>query len=384
MNELLNEIEANEVTDRDNLAVIYRVERLESIPLKDRIELVHLKDCGYTTICEKGHQIGDLVVFIKYDTIVPKNELFEFMADFKYRVKSKSFTERDEFDNVVKKIYSQGIVLPLQKVIDFTAQRDCSSDPEYKSESINIDKLIQKTLWGEGDDFTKFLEIKKYIPPAIGSGSSFGEMRKKGDFPTHIVSKTDELNLASRIRALEELGGKPVYITQKIEGSSVTFYLDDATGELIVCSRNNMLTETETNKFWQAVNKYNMKEKLIQYPWLVFQAELYGPGIQKNKLGIPEVDIAIFNMVDKRNRKRLSYDEMDDISVELGVCLVPVVYFIESFDRDFDWLQELADIQEYKNGAVAEGIVVRPIVPFYSNVLKELWSVKVINREYKL
>jgi hypothetical protein len=40
--EHLNEIEANEITDRDNLAVVYSVERLEAIPNKDRIELITL------------------------------------------------------------------------------------------------------------------------------------------------------------------------------------------------------------------------------------------------------------------------------------------------------------------------------------------------------
>jgi RNA ligase (TIGR02306 family) len=364
MNEVLNEIESTEVIDRDGLAVVYRVERLEAIPNKDRIELVHLKDCGYTTICEKGHKVGDLVVFVKYDSIVPDNELFAFMKEYKFRVKPRSFTERDDNNEVVKKIYSQGIVLPLSTVDDFY--------------------FNHPRRYNEGEDLTETIGVKKYIPPVIGTGSSFGEMRKKGDFPTHIVSKTDELNLCNKIKALEEIQGVGVYITQKIEGSSVTFYLDDYTHELIVCSRNNMLMETETCKFWMGVNKHNMLEKLLRdAPWMICQAELYGVGIQKNKLGIPDVDIAIFNMVRKSDRTRLNWFDMQYFK-KCGFPIVPVVKEIYSFNWTFDQLQKYIDTLKYPNGELAEGGVIRPFEPFYSQVLKELWSVKCINREYRL
>lgn len=368
----LNEIEAAEVTERDNLAVVYRVERLEPIPNKDRIELVHLKDCGYTCICEKGHQVGDLVVFVKYDSIVPKIDMFDFMKEFKYRVKTKSFTERDENDEVVKKIYSQGIVIRGKTV------------EEYLAVHFYDGNLT------EGVDLTPYLEVKKYIPPVSnGGGSSFGQMQSRGDFPTHLVSKTDEPNLASKVRALDEIQGENVYITKKLEGSSLTVTWDEDNDELMVCSRNNQIGEHETNKFWQAVNKYDLKTKLKEYPWLVIQAECVGPGIQKNKLGLTEPDMFIFNMSDKRDRRRLEAEEIANMNVVLDTNLVPLADhipngFITNFDMTFDQLQELADKQTYDNGELAEGIVIRPWEPFYSKTLKDLWSVKIINRDYKL
>ena len=48
----------------------------------------------------------------------------------------------------------------------------------------------------------------------------------------------------------------------------------------------------------------------------------------------------------------------------------------------FDWTFD--KLQKYNNGETAEGIVIRPKEPFYSNVLKDTWSLKCINREYKL
>jgi RNA ligase (TIGR02306 family) len=380
MNETLNEIEANEITERDSLAVVYRVESLEPIPLKDRIELVHLKDCGYTCVCEKGHKVGDFVVFVKYDTIVPNNELFEFMKEFKFRVKPKSFTERDEFDNILKKIYSQGIVLPIKKVYDFLVK-------DIPEEWIEDRSGISSNLCWEGYDMTETLGIKKYIPPTIGGGSSFGQMCRKGDFPTHIVPKTDEMNLASKMRALEEIQGQRVYITLKIEGSSLTTMWDDGRDELMVCSRNNQIGEHETNKFWQAVNKYNLKDKFAEHKGFInfaIQAELYGSGVQKNKLAIEGADLAAFNVIERVTKKPLCYDDLVFTLEWMKVPMVPLVMVVENFNMTFDELQALADSQKYASGELAEGIVIRPCTPFWSNVLKSYWSVKVINRDYKL
>jgi RNA ligase (TIGR02306 family) len=372
MDNKLNEVEANEVTERDNLAVVYRVERLEAIPNKDNIELVHMAQCGFTAVCQKGHQVGDLVLFVKYDSILPQNELFEFMKEFKYRVKAKSFTIRNEFDTVVGKIYSQGIVLPLQKVINFLLTQNTT---QYEQLAENVGAL-------EGQDATEILQVKKYIPPSSGSMGSMGNMQSKGDFPTHLLSKTDEMNLASKMRVLEELKGKKVYITMKIEGSSLSVVPEE--GEVNVCSRNNKLVENETNKFWSVVKRYNLDNKMKSTPSIGLQAELYGEGVQKNKLGIKGNDMAVFNVINLQTRTLEGLEEMKTTCAVLGVPMVPLCAVIENFDWSFDKLQEYADIQKYENGELAEGIVVRPVVPEYSRVLGTWLSVKVINREYKL
>lgn len=373
----LNEIEANEITERDNLAVVYRVEALEPIAGKDRVELVRLKDCGYTTICEKGHAVGDLVVFIKYDTVVPKCELFDFLAESKYRIKPKSFTEKTEDGEVIKRIYSQGVVLSLENVIH----------PYFLNQhhENNIDLPWEFSWEIEGQDLTKELGVVKYIPPVQNSGSSFGQMQQKGDFPVHLVSKTDETNLASKTKVLELVKGKRVTITQKIEGSSCTVLWDKENDELMVCSRNNQIGEHETNKFWQAVNKYNMKEVLgnptKKNENVIFQGEVYGVGIEKNKLGLTDVDFTLYNVY--VDGKLFNWESLKLVSACTKVPTVPLVMVIEDFDWTFEQLQELADAQYYPNGERAEGIVIRCDEPVEYRGQLINWSYKVINREYK-
>ena len=395
----MNEIDVAEITERENLSVVAVVEKLEAIPNKDRIELVHLRNLGYTCVCEKVHKVGDLVVFTKYDSIVPDNDLFAFMKDTKFRVKSKSFTERDEEDNVVNKIYSQGIVLPLQLVIDFLLTQKTNQ----------YEELVENICFLEGMDVTSILNVKKYIAPISGGGNSLGQMQSKGDFPINLVAKTDEDNLASRKSALFELEGKAVYFTLKSEGSSCTALVDPETQEFNVCTRNNMIKELEGSKFWQAVNRYDLKEQLpAKYPNLAIQGELVGQGVQKNHHGIDGVDLHVFTMTDiLDNRRRLNLTELYDVAGDLGLTLVKVVYqtkyfkIVDNIEGDtwnpktafidantewtFDRLQKYADVQVYDNGSMAEGVVIRPCVSFPSQKLHTShWSGKILNRDYKL
>ena len=372
MEETLTDIDATEIVDRDCLAMVGRVKHLTPIEGKDRVELMTIQESGFSFVCEKIHKVGDLVVYVKYDTVVPDNELFAFMAATKFRVKAKCFTHKDSDDNVVGKTYSQGIVLPIIKTANFLYS------------TLGLDDVYK-----EGKDLTESLGVRKYIPPvSSGAGSSFGNMLKKGDFPTHLLSKSDEDNLASRTRALEELDGKSVYVTLKSEGSSLSCFLDPETLELNVCTRNNNLKEVEGSKFWEAVNKYNLKEKLKKYPNFAIQAELVGPKIQANHHTLTEVDMHVFNIIDIANdRRRLSYNEMIPIINDLGLTMVKLVrqYFNFTYTEDsFNELQEFADKCLYDNGTLAEGIVIRPYEPFVSQKLRTIWSGKIINRNYKL
>jgi ATP-dependent RNA circularization protein (DNA/RNA ligase family) len=145
-----------------------------------------------------------------------------------------------------------------------------------------------------------------------------------------------------------------------------------------------MIADAETNKFWIAARKYNLAEKLKEYPTLILQGELYGQGIQKNKLGIEGVDLAVFNIEDREHRRRLGLTEMLGLATILNLNLVPIICIIEDFNWTFDDLQKYADCQKYANGEAAEGIVIRPAEPFMSAILRDWFSVKVINREYHL
>ena len=93
-----------------------------------------------------------------------------------------------------------------------------------------------------GKDLTEDLGIKKYIKelPANLSGEN------EGDFPSHLISKTDEDNGLNDPEMVKKVLEQEPYITitQKLDGSSITIVVEN--GEIKqVCSRNFSKKDTE-------------------------------------------------------------------------------------------------------------------------------------------
>lgn len=352
----LNCTETSEETMRENLAMVMKIHTIEEIPNRDFIEKIGVG--GYFGVAEKGiHSVGDWVVMFRYDAILPKREVFKFMSEFKYRVKFKKFRIPEN-----PPIYSQIIIIPISEIEkDYVIS--LPREEEFECASI--------------------LEVTKYVKPISGNGgSSFGKLISKGDFPTHLLSKTDEDSLQNYSKALYELLGKEVYISQKQDGSSATFLIDPITEEFLVCSRKNIICEYDTNLFWIVAKKYNIEKILREYNNIAIQGELVGPKIQGNKLGLNSVDLFVFNVIDLNERKRIPLNEQIAFCERNKLNHVPILGIFKNFNMTIQELLEFSD-KEYYAGSPIEGIVIRPTQECYSPYLKGPLSVKVINPQFK-
>ena len=198
-----------------------------------------------------------------------------------------------------------------------------------------------------------FLGVKKYEIEdrgGVGCGDSIG------NFPSDIP-KTDELRIQSVPRMLEELKGKPYYISVKCDGSSCTVFHDGT--EVRVCSRNMMKSKEGENRFWKSVSKYNV-DKLSEYPFIVLQGETCGPGIQKNRLKLKEFDFFVFNVYDRKRGVYLDIKEATEIVAALGMKFVPIIEMCPSFDYSLERLLEAAKGKYDGTDNNREGIVIRP------------------------
>jgi len=335
------------------LASIEVIKKLRLHPNADRLEIAEV--LGWQTVVEKGlHREGDKIVFICIDTIVPRKEWSEFLVKKETPdkpIRLKTIKLRGE--------YSAGIVLPLVVLPDL--------------EDLDV-----------GTDVTSLLGIKKYVKelPANLSGEN------EGEFPTHIISKTDEDNGLSNLELVEEvLKYESVTITQKYDGSSITLIVDE--GKLVkVCSRNLSKKDTETSVFWNAARKLQIPEN-----WTgVIQGELCGPGIQKNTAGLTEIQIFVFQIKTNTDgqERYLNYDEMKKFCEnQLRCAVVPFVVKLNTqhslalYEQPLAKLQELADRQVYSNNEPCEGIVVRPSAYPRSFASRRPLGFKIINRTYK-
>lgn len=329
----------------NKLATIKRLKNVRSHPNADRLKIAEVGDYQVVTAADASD--GDLVVYFAIDAILPEWPVFEFMRPHKFRVKMAKL--RGEISN--------GLVIPVAELKDRL--------PEAPVEELLSDEI----------DLSEYLGVRKYhkpIPPNLA-----GDV--VGDFPTHLCSKTDEDRFENYPDLFDAFAGREVYVTLKLDGSSATFINDG--GTLRVCSRNLELKDTEKNTLWRLARKYDLVKKLPE--GLALQCECVGEGVLKNPMGLKGQDIYCFNVVVTKTRKLLPATDIALLTEALDLPMVPTI-----FRGKFKWeslkeLKEFANQAKYENGSPAEGIVVRPVEPVYSQKLGKELSLKVISENYK-
>ena len=151
------------------------------------------------------------------------------------------------------------------------------------------------------------------------------------------------------------------YVTEKLDGSSATFYVKD--GEFGVCSRNLELLETEGNTFWKVARELDLENKLKSLGRNIsFQGELIGEGIQKNRYGIKGHTVRFFTAFDIDKHQRIPFMEMVVMLMDLGLEHVPVLNQEYGFilPETVEGMLEYAQSKSVLNGkAEREGVVVR-------------------------
>jgi RNA ligase (TIGR02306 family) len=330
-------------------ASIQKCLALTPIEGADRIEVA--KVLGWDIVVKKGDfKVGDLGVFIEIDSVVPPKPEFEFLRQRHFVVKTIK----------LRKQLSQGLFMPLSIL---------SNAP-----SLDLGSVVENL------DVSEALEIIHYekdIPAQLRATI-------RGNFPRQYLPKTDEERIQSNKGLLQEIVGKCVYATVKMDGCSSTFI--HCNGDTHVCSRNNSLQEDENNSFWKMEKKYNILEKLKAKGNFAIQGELCGPGIQGNKIGLKELDLFVFNVYDIDNKQYLSFHAMQAFIKELGLTPVPIAQIGRLAWTQAPTIDELLELAKgsYENGHPREGIVIRTVEEQESRALKGRFSFKVVNNEFLL
>lgn len=338
------------------LASVQRVLDLSPIENADKIEVAHI--LGWKVVVKKGEfKVGDLAVYFEVDSLIPEEILKKFNLWDNERDKGKLAGSKGNRLKTVRLRgqISQGLLIPLSIVNDFT----------------------QIT---EGIDVTEKLGVKKYNPPIPVQLQGIME----GQFPS-FLKRTDSKRVQSNPGLIEEMRDRDCYITIKIEGTSGTFYnrIVDVNNEFGVCSRNIDLKETDTNTYWKIARQYELKD-LLKDQELCIQGEIYGNGIEGNVLGESDHKLAVFDIFDIKDYKYFNYKDLVYFCRSNKLPMVEVIYEGKFIWNSIDELLELADQQKYPNGEFAEGIVIRPQIESYSNVLGGRLAFKVISPSYLL
>jgi RNA ligase (TIGR02306 family) len=310
------------------LASIQKIADIQPIPNADAIEVVVIN--GWKVVTKKGEfKVGDLCVYCEIDSFLPILPKYEFLRKSSYK-KMENGLEGFRLRTIkLRGQVSQGLVLPVSVL------------PEGR------------TLF-EGLDVTEVMAITKYEPPVPANLAG----KVKGHFPSFLI-KTDEERVQNLTGTYPFDKSLRFYVTEKLDGSSSTFYFKD--GEFGVCSRNLELLETPDNTFWKVARQLKLEEILGTFDEnICLQGELIGEGIQGNPYKIKGQTVRFFNAFNINQHRRLSFSEFYEIMNKFNLDTVPVL------DENFtlpDTIDELLSFSEGKSllnrETEREGLVIR-------------------------
>ena len=314
---------------------VVKIKNLKKHPNADRLDIAQLDGLMWECIVGKGdHEIGDEVIYIPPDSILPEKIITDFKIDYLKkgeRVRSVK----------LRKVISHGLILP---------------------------NFINAKV---GENVAEKLGITKHIPgtPPV---KIRGRIRKK--FNSNFHKYSDIENLRNYPNVFKE--GEPVIIMEKIHGMNFRagwvqreergifkwlkriFNID--TYEFIIGSHNVQYKEGTDNVFTVMAKKYDLKNKIPK--GLVFYGEIYGKKIQDLEYGLKEIRIVFFDI--KKGDRYLDCLKARDILYDTGLPSLETLSTV--FHIDF-----IKKLSEDKSGMpeanhIKEGVIIRP--------LKEEWN----------
>jgi RNA ligase (TIGR02306 family) len=288
------------------LATIRRIDQLLPIEGANAIECAVVG--GWKSVVKKGEfNVTDLVIYCEVDSWIP-HEIAPFLTKPDRFPKEYNGILGERLKTVkLRGQISQGLILPL----------DCVDGKYYIDYGYEVE---------EGDDVSEYLGITKWERPLPAQLAGMA----RGNFPTE-VPKTDEERIQN-IKNKELFVWSVKYVTsgfeetEKLEGSSCTFYLD-LDDIFHVCSRNIDIKQSEDNTFWKVAIKNDVESKMRAWclQGYAIQGEVIGEGIQGNYYGITGHEFYVFKIYDVKNGCFKTPAERKGIAGNLKLKHVPVI-----------------------------------------------------------
>ena len=338
------------------LASIKKIDKITKHTNADSLEICHVG--GWKVVTKIGdYTEGDLAVYFEVDSFLPLEEDFEFLRKSSYKkmgdiegFRLKTIKLRQEL--------SQGLLLPLS-ILENKDEMKIGISKQPWGDQLQLGPYDDAIVIEEGTDVTDYLCVSKYEPPVPAQLAG----KIKGYFPS-FIRKTDEERVQNLTKEYDEWliqSANQFYVTEKLDGSSATYYFRD--GEFGVCSRNLDLEETEGNTFWEIARQLKLEEWLgtheINY---VIQGELIGEGIQGNPYKIKGHTVRFFNAFNIDTQEYLGLDEFEGLIKSMGLETVPIL------DRNFLLPNTVDDLLEYADAKSVlnpdfdrEGVVIRSV-----------------------
>lgn len=349
------------------LASIQKIIDIKPIEGADKVELAFV--LGWQVVVKKGEfKIGDLVVYIQIDTVVPEKPEFEFLRERNFRIKTIK----------LRKQLSQGLIMPWYG--EYFKEGDDVTDivgvKKYEKPDNNPQKYekprIPKIWYKKWIYLFKYNYLYNWFPSL--------RPKTRSPFPTHLVSITDEERIQNMPQILEQYKGKRFIVSYKLDGSSITIIHEKVfeKSKFRICSRRFELHDKKND--WYNVFKDTKFDqeilKLVNFYKtndIIVQGEAIGK-FNGNHHDLKLNDIRLFNIY--VNGVRLKQDEFYKVCKKWNIPCCPF-YQELTLNHTMEEIIAKSDLNDPLNNKVpVEGLVWR--------CLEDNTSFKVINNRYLL
>ncbi len=353
------------------LATIQKIKSINPIPDANKIEIIEMEDLGWQVIVNKGqYNVGDKVIYVEIDSLLPEKPEFEFLRDRKFKIKTMK----------LRGAISQGICFPMSilpnsdKYVvgdDVTEVLGITNYKDLEEEKDPVIPIKKNKLLDLLFRFTITRSIGKFILNLTRP--------KKSPWPS-FLPHTDEERIQNDSNFFKRVSS--YYCTEKLDGCSASFFfLKKRFGyKFGVCSRKIYLKTKHSCYWWNIADKYDIEAKLKKMNQDIYiQGEICGPSICQNKYQLTEHKFFIFNAYLLKEKRFMTYDEMAMLSIELKCGIVPWVHIDNSIPTHTqEWVEFSKGNSFLNKNILREGIVVR------SNDTNIKHSIKIINPEFLL
>jgi RNA ligase (TIGR02306 family) len=336
------------------LATVRRISELLPIEGADLIVTAVIDD--WSVVVKKDEfKVGGLCVYCEIDSFLPDGHpAWQHLVEKHPRMFDGGRGHRLKTVRLRGQI-SQGFAAPV----------DAFFSDFYGSKEDEGQELSEFFL--PGTNLTELLKIKKYEAPVPSELSG----QVKGNFPL-FIPKTDQERCQNLGVDIFLNNPDAVYeVTLKLDGTSFTgYHNNDVTG---VCGRNWDLSLDKLNEHNSLVRMFidsGLQQVLYKYGRnLAVQAELMGPGIQRNREGFTSNKLFIFDIYDIDNACYMPPEERRALVEELFVfgldrhmvSHVPVIAYSANL-LDTLGIKTVQDLLKYAEGKsinhlIREGLV---------------------------
>jgi RNA ligase (TIGR02306 family) len=358
------------------LVTVQRV--IDKSPIEGADAIEKIKVLGWQLVAKKNEfRVGDLCVYFEIDSFLPVLPAFEFLRKSSFR-KLDDGSEGFRLRTIkLRGVVSQGLALPLTEIKPENGLGEIRQNTLYPSNNSGVIEL------SEGVELTDAFGVTKYEPPIPANLAGIAI----GNTPSWIM--TDETRVQVLQDLLDAYNGTVCYVTEKLDGSSFTAFLDEEK-KLHVCSRKlDLLRDAESNSMWKwaVVNRVEEKLRALDFRACI-QGEIFGEGIQGNPYNQRGQAVRFFNVLDMDKREALSFVDFKRVLAILEFESVPILDTNFVLHNNIEQLVEMARGKSILNDKQhREGFVIRPLQATMDarfDVPHSRVSLKVINPDFLL